>query len=589
MIKEKLSLTPEKPGCYLMKNETNNIIYIGKAKNLKKRLSSYFNGKQTGKTEKLVSEIIDFEYIVVSSETEALILELNLIKKYNPKYNILLRDDKTYPYIELTKETVPRLHIIKNINRKKNHHNRIFGPYPNAYGARKTVELLNRIYPLRKCRTYPNRPCLYYHINQCLGYCVYQIDKQVIKQMEKEIIQFLKGDSSLITNKIKEEMLNESQKLNYEKAKELKELLDYIEITLVKQKVEINDLKSRDVFGYYYYQGYLSVVVFFIRGGKIVERHHNILLIVDELKEELTRYIAKFYEKDVLLPKELLVSAVVDRELLEKFLEVKVKIPLRGVKQKILEMANNNAKILLEEELELIKKEEQKTVVVNDELKELLKLPNLDRIEVFDNSHLFGSYSVSGMIVYKNGRPSKNDYRKFKIKLTKNDDYEAMREVIYRRYHRVIMDNLEKPDLIIVDGGLGQIRVAREVLDSLNLKLPIIGLKKDDQHRTNKLLAFEPISEIDIDPKSELFKYLERIQDEVHRFTLNYHQQLRSKGALESVLDTVKGIGPKRKTELLKKYKTINKLKELKIEELSLILPITVAHNLKEVLENYEI
>ena len=589
MIKEKLYLTPEKPGCYLMKNEINNIIYIGKAKNLKKRLSSYFNGKQTGKTEKLVSEIIDFEYIVVSSETEALILELNLIKKYNPKYNILLRDDKTYPYIELTKETVPRLHIIKNINRKKKHHNRIFGPYPNAYGARKTVELLNRIYPLRKCRTYPNRPCLYYHINQCLGYCVYQIDKQVIKQMEKEIIQFLKGDSSLITNKIKEEMLNESQKLNYEKAKELKELLDYIEITLVKQKVEINDLKSRDVFGYYYYQGYLSVVVFFIRGGKIVERHHNILLIVDELKEELTRYIAKFYEKDVLLPKELLVSAVVDRELLEKFLEVKVKVPLRGVKQKILEMANNNAKILLEEELELIKKEEQKTVVVNEELKELLNLPNLDRIEVFDNSHLFGSYSVSGMIVYKNGRPSKNDYRKFKIKLTKNDDYEAMREVIYRRYHRVIMDNLEKPDLIIVDGGLGQIRVAREVLDSLNLKLPVIGLKKDDRHRTNKLLAFEPISEIDIDPKSELFKYLERIQDEVHRFTLNYHQQLRSKGALESVLDTVKGIGPKRKTELLKKYKTINKLKELKIEELSLILPITVAHNLKEVLENYEI
>ncbi len=588
MMKDKLQLTPDNPGCYLMKNKDGNIIYIGKAKNLKKRLRSYFSSKHTGKTARLVEEINDFEYIVVSSETEALILELNLIKKHNPKYNILLRDDKTYPYIELTKEVVPRLHIIKNINQKKHRHNQIFGPYPNAYGAKRVVELLNRIYPLRKCRTYPKRPCLYYHLNQCLGYCTYKIERQVIKKMEKEIIQFLKGDSSLVTSKLKKEMLKESQKMNYEKARELKELLDYIEITLVKQKVELSDLTIRDVFGYYYHSGYLSILVFFIRGGKIIETHHNIVLIVDEIEEELTRYIANFYQKDVLLPQELLVPTIVDSKLLESFLKIKIKIPLRGLKRKIVEMASNNAKILLEEELELIKKEEQKTIIVNEKLKDKLQLSSLDRIEIFDNSHLFGSYSVSGMVVYLNGKPSKNDYRKFKIKLSKSDDYEALREVIYRRYSRVIKEQLVKPDLIIVDGGAGHIQVAREIIRILKLTIPIVGLKKDDKHRTSKLMAFEPIEEIDIDPHSELFNYLERMQDEVHRFTINYHKQLRSKGALESILDSVLGIGEKRKEQLLKKYKTIKRLKELSFEDLSIDLPPKVVHNLMETIKNYE-
>lgn len=589
MIKDKLALTPNKPGCYLMKNMDGNIIYVGKAKKLKNRLSSYFRGTHTGKTQKLVSEIVDFEYIVVGSETEALILELNLIKKHNPKYNILLRDDKSYPYIELTNEPVPRLLIVRNINRKKTNINRMYGPYPNAYAAKKTVELLNRMYPLRKCRTYPKKPCLYYHIDQCLGYCAFKIDEEVIRNMEKEIIQFLKGDSSLVTNKIKEEMLIESEKMNYEKAKELKDLLDYIEVTLVKQKVEIKDLTPRDVFGFYIDQDYLSVQVFFIRGGKIIETHNNIIELVDGVEEELTRYIAKFYEKNVLLPKELFVPNIVDSDLLETYLKIKVKKPLRGVKKKIVEMANNNAKILLEEELELIKKEEKRTIVVNEELKELLNLPKLDRIEIFDNSHLFGSYSVSGMVVFINGKPSKNDYRKFKIELDKNDDYEAMRQVIYRRYYRVMMEGLVKPDLIIVDGGLGQLNAAYEVITNLNVNVPVIGLKKDEKHRTSKLLTFNPTREIDINKRSDLFNYLERMQDEVHRYTINYHKQLRSKGALESILDKVEGIGTKRKTDLLKKYKTINKLKELGVEELQEILPMNVAINLYERLKNYEV
>jgi excinuclease ABC subunit C len=588
MIKQKLSLTPNRPGCYLMKNKNGVIIYVGKAKNLKNRLSSYFRGNHSGKTAKLVSEIVDFEYMVVGSETEALILELNLIKEYDPKYNILLRDDKTYPYIELTNEEVPRLLVVRNVSRKKSNHTRMYGPYPNVYAARNTVNLLNRMYPLRKCSTYPKKPCLYYHINQCLGYCVYDIDRNKILKMENEIIRFLKGDHSLITEQIKSEMYLESSKMHYEKAKELKELLDYITITLTKQKVEINDNIDRDLFGFFVDKGYLSIQVFFIRGGKIIERHSKIIPLIDEVEEELTRYIAKFYEKNILLPKEVLVPDIVDNKLLESYLGISVKKPVRGVKLKLIKMANKNAEIALNEEFELIKKDEGKTINANNELKEILKLDKLDRIEVFDNSNLFGSFNVSGMVVFIDGKPSKNEYRKFKITIDKNDDYGAMKEVIYRRYFRVLKDNLIRPDLIIVDGGIGQINVAREVLDSLGVNIPVVGLKKDDKHSTSKLLAFNPLVEIDIDKKSNLFYYLERIQDEVHNYTINYHKQIRSKGSLESILDSIPGIGTKRKKELLKKYRTITKIKQLEISELSKIIPENVAIKLLDFLKNYE-
>ena len=339
MIKEKLSLVPNKPGCYLMKNADGEIIYVGKAKKLKNRLSSYFRGTHTGKTAKLVSEIVDFEYVVVGSETESLILEMNLIKEHDPKYNILLKDDKSYPYIELTKEEVPRLLVVRSLNRKKNH-NRLYGPYPNVFAARNTVNLLNRMYPLRKCKTYNKRPCLYFHIGECLGYCTHNVDPSKIEQMENDIIRFLKGDDSVITAKIKEEMLKESEQLHFEKAKELKDLLDYIEITLVKQKVEINDMIDRDVFGYYINKGYLSIQVFFIRGGKILERHSKIIPLIDEIEEELTRYIANFYSNNI-LPKEILVPDIVNTEILEQYFNIKVISPLKGVKKKIVEMANN--------------------------------------------------------------------------------------------------------------------------------------------------------------------------------------------------------------------------------------------------------
>ncbi|MCM1370898.1 MAG: excinuclease ABC subunit UvrC [Clostridium sp.] len=587
MIKDKLSLVPNKPGCYLMKNKDNIVIYVGKAKKLKNRLSSYFRGTHTGKTAKLVSEIVDFEYIVVGSETESLILEINLIKKYDPKYNILLRDDKSYPYIELTDEEVPRLLIVRNINRKKNHNN-LYGPYPNVYAAKKTVELLNRLYPLRKCKTYNKKPCLYYHIHQCLGYCSSEVDKKVIDDMKGKIIKFLKGDDTEIIEKIKNEMEEESNNLRYEKAIELKELLEYISITLKKQKVEIKDNIDRDLFGFYVYKGYISIQVFFIRSGKILERHKAIFPLIDEKEEELTRYIANFYQKGVILPKELLVPPEVDNVVLEEFLKVNVRIPLKGEKLKLLKMANENAEIALKEEFDLIEKNEEKTVKANEELKDILKLEKLDRIEIFDNSNLFGNYNVSGMVVYKNGVPSKNDYRKFKISFDKNDDYNTMREVIYRRYFRVLKDNLERPDLIIVDGGIGQMNIAREVIDSLNMKIPVIGLKKDDKHSTSALLANSPIVEIEIDKKSNLFYYLERMQDEVHNFTINYHKQIRSKGTLSGILDNVDGIGEIRRNKLLKKYKTISKIKEASIEDLSLIIPTDIALKLKQFLNDMD-
>ena len=581
MVLEKLKLVPHLPGCYLMKNKDGVIIYVGKAKDLRNRLNSYFHSSQTGKTAKLVSEIADFDYIVVSSETESLILEINLIKKHDPKYNILLRDDKSYPYIELTMEKVPRLLIVRNVHRKKKK-TRLFGPYPNVTAAKNTVNLLNRLYPLRKCKTYQKRPCLYFHIGQCLGYCSNNVPREKIKEMEDEIIRFLKGDEKIVTDKLKEQIEFESEHLRYEKALELKEMLDYINTVMIPQKIETHDNVDRDVFGFYNDGVYLSVFIFFIRGSRTQGHHHQIIPLIDSEGEELTRYIAKYYDKGV-LPREVLVPSIVDDKLLSDYFNIKVKVPERGIKRKLVLMANDNAKKQLEDQIELLSKNEEMTSKANEELKKVLGLDKLDRIELFDNAHLFGTYNVSGMVVFIDGRPAKNEYRKYKISVDKNDDYGTMKEVVYRRYFRVLMDDLTRPDLIIVDGGIGQMNVAKEVLDSLNLNINLVGLKKDDKHSTNALVTFE--KEIPIEKRSNLFHYLERMQDEVHNFTISYHRQIRSKGLYASILDNVEGIGSKRKEALLKKYKTVNKLREASVDELSIIVPREVALNIKKILD----
>lgn len=586
MFKEELSLVPHLPGCYLMKNKDDIVIYVGKSKNLKNRLSSYFQREHTGKTMMLVREIDHFEYIVTNTEMESLLLEINLIKKYNPKWNILYRDDKSYPYIELTDEKVPRLKITRRINVKKKKNN-LFGPYPNVAAAKKTVEILNRIYPLRKCNTYEKRQCLYYHIGECLGYCNNIIEENKIKEMKNEIISFLNGNTKVLTDRLKEKMIIYSEKMEYEKALEYKELLDYINITTEKQKVDLDDSVNIDVVGYHSKDNYISIQILFIRGGKLLDRNRNIFPMVGTEEEELSNYLSTFYSKNVSSPKEVLVPDIVDTELFEGVFGFKFTTPIKGDRKRILELAFDNARIYYEEQMTYIKKDEEKIEGALNELKEKLHIEKADRIELFDNSNLFGNFNVSGMVVFVMGKPSKNDYRKFKITNDKNDDYGTMKEVIYRRYFRVLKDNLEKPDLIIVDGGIGQMHVAREVISSLGLNIPVAGLKKDDKHSTNVLLGLEPIKEIEIDKRSDLFLLLTKMQNEVHNFTINYHKDIRSKGALSSILDNIDGIGEIRKNKLLKKYKTIAKMKEATIDELEEILPTDIAISFKKFLEDY--
>ena len=587
MFKEELSLVPHLPGCYLMKNKDNIVIYVGKSKNLKNRLSSYFQREHTGKTKMLVREIDHFEYIVTNTEMESLLLEINLIKKYNPKYNILYRDDKSYPYIELTSDKVPTLKIIRRINVKKVKNN-LFGPYPNVAAARKVVEILNRIYPLRKCKTYEKRECLYYHIGQCLGYCTHEVDENKIKEMKSEIISFLNGNTKVLTDRITEKMKISSDNLDYEKALEYKELLNYINITTEKQKVDLDNTVNIDVASYYAKDNYISIQILFIRGGKLLDRNRNIFPMIDSEEEEFSKYLSEFYNKNVSMPKEVLVPDTLNKEVFEEVFKIKFITPIKGEKKKILDLAYDNARIYYEEQMTYIKRDEDKITNALEELKTKLNLPSVSRIELFDNSNLFGTFNVSGMVVFIDGKPSKNDYRKFKITNDKNDDYGTMREVIYRRYFKVLKDNLEKPDLVVVDGGLGQINVAREVIKELGLNIPVCGLKKDDKHATNVLLGFDPVIEVPIDKRSDLFLLLTKMQNEVHNFTISYHKQIRSKGAVSSILDNIEGIGEVRKNKLLKKYKTITKMKEASLEELEEILPKDTAITFKEFLDNYD-
>lgn len=583
MLKEKLLLLPNKPGCYLMKDKNGVIIYVGKAKNLKNRVNSYFKSSHTGKTKVLVSNIVDFEYIITNSELEALLLEINLIKEHNPKYNVLLKDDKSYPYIEITDEKVPRLLIVRPSKlRKKNH--KLYGPYPNSTAAKKTIELLNRLYPLRKCKTMGKKECLYYHIGECLGYCCNKIDKQEIDSMVSEITRFLKGEDKIVLDKIDAMMESAISKLNFEKAKELNELKEFVNVTLRKQLIDLNDNIDRDIFGYAVYKGYIGIQVLFLRGGKLIERNSSIYPIITDEVEDLTLFISSFYDKNNIKPKEILIPDIIDDALIKDVLNINVIKPVKGKKKELVEMANKNALNTLKEKFELVKANDENALNACCELKDLLGISSANRIETFDNSHLFGTYTVSGMVVFTLGIPDKNNYRKYKIVSDAKDDYHLMKEVIYRRYFRVLMDNLERPDLIIVDGGKAQINAAEEVLNSLNLDIPVCGLIKNEHHKTSSLLYKEKI--YDIDKTSNLFHMLERLQDEVHNYTISYHKNIRSKGALSSMLDNVPGIGEVRKRELLKKFPSVTKMKEASVSDLEVVLPSDVAKNLYEFLKN---
>ena len=568
------------PGCYLMKNTEGKVIYVGKARKLKNRVSSYFTGAHNYKTTKLVDHIWDFDYIVTGSEKEALLLEINLIKDYTPEYNIMFMDNTYYPYIELTDETHPRLKIVRKTKNKKN---KYFGPYPDATAARNTFKLLNKLYPLRKCNHVPDKPCLYYSLHQCLGPCINEVDKSQYDEIRKELISFIHGNTKSKIDELTEKMMTASENLQFELAKEYRDLIRSIEYVTAKQNVQFGDYKDRDILGYFIDKGYISIQLFFMREGKLLYHDFNLEPVGEDFEEDLIRFLVTYYQTHP-EPYELLIPQDVDLELLSEILSCHVLQPQRGDKKSLVEMANKNAKEALEKKFLLKEKTDEKTILPIIELGQKLGIDTPHTIELYDNSNIQGAYAVAGMVVYKDGVPSKKDYRKYKIKTVEGpDDYASMKEVIYRRYYRLLMEQKEMADLIIVDGGLGQIKVAKEVIDSLNLSVHICGLSKDDKHSTAMLLD-EDGNQVPIDTKSPLFFLLTRMQDEVHRYAISFHRQVRSKSLFSSILDEVEGIGEARKKKLLNHFKSVKKMKEASLEELEAVIPKNTAAKLYEVL-----
>lgn len=566
-LKEKLAILPDQPGCYLMKDKQGTIIYVGKAKVLKNRVRSYFTGSHDGKTLRLVGEIVDFEYIVTSSNLEALILELNLIKKYDPKYNIQLKDDKTYPFIKITAEKQPRLLITRNVKKDKG---KYFGPYPNAQSAHETKKLLDRMYPLRKCSNMPDKVCLYYHMGQCLAPCVKEVTDEQNKEIVDEIIKFLNGGHKEIRSELETKMYEASEKLEFERAKELRDQIAHIDAIMEKQKMIMSDLVDRDVFGYAVDKGWMCVQVFFVRKGKLIERDVSMFPIYDEPEEGFLTFIGQFYENSShFKPKEIVVPGSIDSELVERFLEVEATQPKRGKKKDLVELANKNAKIALEEKFHLIERDEERTVKAIDNLGKQLGIETPYRIEAFDNSNIQGTNPVSAMIAFIDGKPAKKEYRKYKIKTVQGpDDYESMREVVRRRYTRALKENLPLPDLIIIDGGKGHLAATSDVLENeLGLYIPMAGLVKDDKHKTSHLIIGDPPEPVMLERNSQEFYLLQRIQDEVHRFAITFHRQLHGKSVIQSALDDIPGIGDKRKKVLLKHFGSLKKMKEASIAE----------------------
>ncbi|MGH1249490.1 excinuclease ABC subunit C [Bacillus pacificus] len=566
-LKEKLAILPDQPGCYLMKDKQGTVIYVGKAKVLKNRVRSYFTGSHDGKTLRLVGEIVDFEYIVTSSNLEALILELNLIKKHDPKYNIQLKDDKTYPFIKITAEKQPRLPITRNVKKDKG---KYFGPYPNAQSAHETKKLLDRMYPLRKCSNMPDKVCLYYHMGQCLAPCVKEVTEEQNKEIVDEIIKFLNGGHKEVRSELETKMYEASEKLEFERAKELRDQIAHIDAIMEKQKMIMSDLVDRDVFGYAVDKGWMCVQVFFVRKGKLIERDVSMFPIYDEPEEGFLTFIGQFYENSShFKPKEIVVPGSIDSELVERFLEVEATQPKRGKKKDLVELANKNAKIALEEKFYLIERDEERTIKAVENLGKQLGIETPHRIEAFDNSNIQGTNPVSAMIAFIDGKPAKKEYRKYKIKTVQGpDDYESMREVVRRRYTRALKENLPLPDLIIIDGGKGHLAAASDILENeLGLYIPMAGLVKDDKHKTSHLIIGDPPEPVMLERNSQEFYLLQRIQDEVHRFAITFHRQLHGKSVIQSALDDIPGIGDKRKKILLKHFGSLKKMKEASVTE----------------------
>jgi excinuclease ABC, C subunit len=568
LIQSKQELLPTSPGCYIHKDKNGAIIYVGKAKNLRNRVRSYFRGSHDTKTEALVSEIEDFEFIVTESNIEALLLEINLIKENKPKYNIMLKDDKSYPFIKITNETYPRLIITRQVKKDGGLY---FGPYPDVGAANEIKRLLDRLFPFRKCTNPPEKVCFYYHLGQCKAHTICQVDSQYFKELAQEVAAFLKGQDDQIIEDLRGKMAGAAQAMEFEKAAEYRDLIQSIGTLRTKQRVMAKDLQNRDVFGYYVDKGWMCVQVFFVRQGKLIERDVNLFPYYNDPDEDFLTYIGQFYqEKSHLKPNEILIPADIDEEAVRALVDTKVLKPQRGEKKQLVNLAIKNARVSLQQKFDLLEKSIEKTQGAIENLGQLLNIPTPVRIESFDNSNIMGTSPVSAMVVFVNGKPSKKDYRKYKIKTVVGpDDYASMREVIKRRYSRVIRDGLTPPDLIVIDGGQGQVNIAKEVIqEQLGLDIPIAGLQKNDKHQTHELLFGDPLQVVELSRNSQEFFLLQRIQDEVHRFAITFHRQLRSKNSFSSQLDGIEGLGPKRKQNLMKHFKSLTKIKEASVDQI---------------------
>ncbi|HEW9220526.1 TPA: excinuclease ABC subunit UvrC [Streptococcus pneumoniae] len=568
LIKSKLELLPTSPGCYIHKDKNGTIIYVGKAKNLRNRVRSYFRGSHDTKTEALVSEIVDFEFIVTESNIEALLLEINLIKENKPKYNIMLKDDKSYPFIKITNERYPRLIITRQVKKDGGLY---FGPYPDVGAANEIKRLLDRIFPFRKCTNPPSKVCFYYHIGQCMAHTICKKDEIYFKSMAQEVSDFLKGQDNKIIDELKGKMAAAAQTMEFERAAEYRDLIQAIGTLRTKQRVMAKDLQNRDVFGYYVDKGWMCVQVFFVRQGKLIERDVNLFPYFNDPDEDFLTYVGQFYqEKSHLVPNEVLIPQDIDEEAVKALVDSKILKPQRGEKKQLVNLAIKNARVSLEQKFNLLEKSVEKTQGAIENLGRLLQIPTPVRIESFDNSNIMGTSPVSAMVVFVNGKPSKKDYRKYKIKTVVGpDDYASMREVIRRRYGRVQREALTPPDLIVIDGGQGQVNIAKQVIqEELGLDIPIAGLQKNDKHQTHELLFGDPLEVVDLSRNSQEFFFLQRIQDEVHRFAITFHRQLRSKNSFSSQLDGIDGLGPKRKQNLMRHFKSLTKIKEASVDEI---------------------
>ena len=578
LIKSKLELLPTSPGCYIHKDKNGTIIYVGKAKNLRNRVRSYFRGSHDTKTEALVSEIADFEFIVTESNIEALLLEINLIKENKPKYNIMLKDDKSYPFIKITNERYPRLIITRQVKKDGGLY---FGPYPDVGAANEIKRLLDRIFSFRKCTNPPSKVCFYYHIGQCMAHTVCRKDEAYFKAMSQEVSDFLKGQDDKIIDDLKEKMTVAAQSMEFERAAEYRDLIQAVGTLRTKQRVMAKDLQNRDVFGYYVDKGWMCVQVFFVRQGKLIERDVNLFPYYNDPDEDFLTYVGQFYQdKSHLVPNEILIPQDIDEEAIKALVNTKVLKPQRGEKKQLVNLAIKNARVSLEQKFNLLEKSVEKTQGAIENLGRLLQIPTPVRIESFDNSNIMGTSPVSAMVVFVNGKPSKKDYRKYKIKTVVGpDDYASMREVIRRRYGRVQRDGLTPPDLIVIDGGQGQVNIAKQVIqEELGLDIPIAGLQKNDKHQTHELLFGDPLEVVELSRNSQEFFLLQRIQDEVHRFAIKFHRQLRSKNSFSSQLDGIEGLGPKRKQNLMKYFKSLTKIKEASVDEIVAVgIPRAVA------------